>query len=133
MALIKGYKQMLDEAQAKIQTLSADEAKEKLGHPDVLFVDIRDVHELERGGTIPGAFHAPRGVLEFWVDPESPYFRPAFGEDKQFVLFCQSGWRSALAASTLQDMGLTRVSIIAGGYKGWKESGGVTAAAKARS
>ncbi len=132
MALKKGYKQMLEEAQAKIQTLSVDEAMAKLGQPDVLFVDIRDVRELEREGTIPGAFHATRGMLEFWIDPESPYFKPVFGEDKQFVFFCQSGWRSALTTSTLQDMGLTRVCHIAGGYRDWKNAGGPTAEIKSR-
>lgn len=125
-------KQLVEAATARIRTLSLDEAKERLGQADVVFVDIRDVRELEREGTIPGAFHAPRGMLEFWVDPESPYFKPVFAEDKQFVLYCQAGWRSALATATLQDMGLNRVCHVAGGYGAWKESGGATVARKAK-
>lgn len=132
MTLKRSCKQLVEEATAKILTLSLDEAKAKLGNSDVLFLDIRDVRELEREGTIPGAFHAPRGMLEFWVDPESPYFKPIFSEDKQFVLFCQAGWRSALATATLQDMGMSRVCHIAGGYGGWKDSGGATVARKAK-
>lgn len=127
MALKKGYKQLMEEARGRIRTLSLEEAKARLGKPDVVFVDIRDVRELERDGMIPGAFHAPRGMLEFWVDPESPYFKPVFGEDKEFVLYCQSAWRSSLATAVLQDMGLLRVSHIEGGYKAWKDSGAPTA------
>jgi rhodanese-related sulfurtransferase len=132
MALTKSSKQLVQEANAKIQTLSLDEAKEKLGQPDVQFVDIRDVRELEREGTIPGSLHVPRGMLEFWVDPDSPYFKPVFSEDKQFILFCQSGWRSALATATLQDMGLNGVCHIDGGYSNWKDSGGATEAKEKR-
>lgn len=127
MALKKGYKQLLEEARARICTLSLEEAKAKLGNPDVVFVDIRDPRELEREGMIPGALHAPRGMLEFWVDPESPYFKPVFGEDKEFVLYCQSAWRSSLATATLQDMGLPKVAHIEGGFRAWKESGAPTA------
>ena len=72
---------------------------------------------------IPGAFHAPRGMLEFWVDPDSPYYKEIFGSDQEFVLYCQSAWRSSLAAVTLQDMGLTRVSHIEGGFRAWKDAG----------
>lgn len=131
MALAKGYKQLLDEARSKIRSLTADEAKARLGAADTVFVDIRDVRELEREGMIPGAFHATRGMLEFWVDPESPYFKPIFGEDKEFVLYCQSSWRSALAAATLQDMGL-KVSHIDGGYRAWQEAGGATVVKESR-
>ena len=102
----KTVKSMVDDAMSVITTYSVDEARELHGRDDVQFVDIRDVRELEREGVIPGAFHAPRGMLEFWVDPESPYHKPVFGQDKQFVLFCAAGWRSALATKTLQDMGL---------------------------
>jgi len=132
MALTKSSKQLVKEANAKIKTLSLDEAKEKLGQSDIQFVDIRDVRELEREGTIPGSLHVPRGMLEFWVDPDSPYFKPVFAEDKQFVLFCQSGWRSALATATLQDMGLNGVCHIDGGYSNWKNSGGATEAKEKR-
>jgi len=97
----KTAKSMVDEAMAQIRTFSLDEARALHGRDDVQFVDIRDVRELERDGVIPGALHAPRGMLEFWVDPESPYHKPVFGSGKQFVLFCAAGWRSALATKTL--------------------------------
>ncbi|MBF7729226.1 rhodanese-like domain-containing protein [Pseudomonas sp. N040] len=123
MPLAKGYKQLLAEARARIRTLTLEEAAARHGDPEVVFVDIRDVRELEREGMIPGAFHAPRGMLEFWVDPESPYYKEVFGSDKEFVLYCQSAWRSSLAAVTLQDMGLTRVSHVEGGFRAWKDAG----------
>jgi rhodanese-related sulfurtransferase len=123
MQLTKGCKQLIAEARAKIRTLSQEEARALHGNPDVLFVDIRDVRELEREGMIPGAFQAPRGMLEFWVDPESPYYREVFGSGKQFVLYCASAWRSSLAAAALTEMGLPRVAHLDGGFKAWKESG----------
>lgn len=132
MALTKGYKALLEQALARITTLSVAEAQAKHGQPDVVFVDIRDVRELEREGLVPGAFHATRGMLEFWVDPESPYFKPIFGEDKEFILYCQSGWRSALATATLVDMGFTRVSHVHGGYRAWKDAGAPTAVKETR-
>lgn len=127
MTLKISSKQLVEEASAKIKTLSIEEAKVLLGKPDVQFVDIRDVRELDQEGTIPGALHAPRGMLEFWIDPDSPYFKPVFGENKQFIFFCRSSWRSALTTAALQDMGLENVAHIAGGYNAWKESGGDTA------
>ncbi len=127
MALKIGVKQLVAAANARIRTLSLDEAKALLGQPDHQFVDIRDPRELEREGVIPGAFHAPRGMLEFWIDPESPYYKPIFGEDRTFVLFCAGGWRSALSTATLQDMGLAKVCHIDGGFKAWKEGGGAVA------
>lgn len=123
MPITKGYKQLISEAQARIRTLSLDEARAKLGETDTVFVDIRDVRELEREGMIPGAFHSPRGMLEFWVDPESPYYKDIFGSGKAFVLYCGSAWRSSLAVAALQDMGLSPVSHIEGGFKAWKEAG----------
>ena len=105
MALKKSSKQLVSEASEKIETLSLEETKALVGNSDVQFVDIRDVRELNKEGTIPGAIHAPRGMLEFWVDPDSPYFKPVFAEDKKFILFCRSSWRSALAAATLKEMG----------------------------
>ena len=123
MTITKGYKQLIAEARTKVRTLTLEEAKAKLDDPNVVFVDIRDVRELEREGMIPGAFHAPRGMLEFWVDPESPYYKDVFGSGKEFVLYCASAWRSSLAAATLQDMGLTPVCHVEGGFKAWKESG----------
>ena len=127
MALKKGIRQLVDDANARIATIPVDDAKALLGDPDVQFVDIRDVRELEREGMVPGAFHAPRGMLEFWADPDSPYFKPVFGQQRRFVLYCQSGWRSALAAAALQDMGLERVAHVAGGFHGWKSQGGEVA------
>lgn len=123
MPITKGIKDLIREARERITTLSLDEAKARLNSPDTVFVDIRDVRELEREGLIPNAFHAPRGMLEFWVDPESPYHKPVFAEDKEFVLYCASAWRSSLATAALVDMGLPRVSHIEGGFKAWKEAG----------
>ena len=123
MPITKGYQQLISEARARVRTLSLDEAKARHGKADVVFVDIRDVRELEREGMIPGAFHAPRGMLEFWVDPQSPYFKEIFGSGKEFVLYCASAWRSSLATAALQDMGLTPVCHIEGGFKAWKDAG----------
>jgi len=123
MPMKKGYKALVDEAMAQVTTYTVEEAKAKLGDPNVQFVDVRDVRELERDGVIPGAFSAPRGMIEFWVDPDSPYFKPVFGENKEYVFFCAAGWRSALAAKTVQEMGLTPVAHIEGGFTAWKAAG----------
>ncbi|NYT59320.1 rhodanese-like domain-containing protein [Alcaligenaceae bacterium] len=123
MPVTKGVKDLIAEARERITTLSLAEAKAKLDSPDTIFVDIRDIRELEREGMIPNALHAPRGMLEFWVDPESPYHKPIFAEDKAFVLYCASAWRSSLATAALVDMGQSRVSHIEGGFKAWKEAG----------
>ena len=123
MALKKGIKQLIAEAEAKTKGITAADAVARLEDTNTVFVDLRDVRELERDGMIPGAFHAPRGMLEFWVDPESPYHKPLFAQDRQFVLFCAAGWRSALSTKTLQDMGLPRVAHIDGGFGAWKASG----------
>ena len=120
----KTASQMVEEALALVKTCTLEEALALHGREDVQFIDLRDIRELERDGTIPGAFHAPRGMLEFWVDPESPYHKPLFAQPKQFVLFCGGGWRSALAARTLLEMGLEQVAHIDGGFKRWKEGGG---------
>ena len=122
----KTVKSMIDDAMSVITTYSVEEALELHGRDDVQFVDLRDVRELEREGIIPGAFHAPRGMLEFWVDPESPYHKPVFAQGKQYVLFCAAGWRSALATKTLQDMGLEKVAHIDGGFGAWKAAGAPT-------
>jgi rhodanese-related sulfurtransferase len=124
MSLKKGVKQLVDEASAHIKTVPTQEALKLHGSPDVVFVDIRDVRELEREGTVPGAFHAPRGMLEFWVDPDSPYYKPIFGEGKRYLLYCASAWRSALATKAIQDMGLANVAHIEGGFTAWKAAGG---------
>ena len=120
----KGYRQLVDEAMAQVKTYSVEEAKAKLGDPVVQFIDVRDIRELEREGVIPGAYHAPRGMIEFWVDPDSPYFKPVFGEKKEFIFFCAAGWRSALTTKTVQDMGLEPVAHIEGGFGAWKTQGG---------
>ncbi|MBZ6079267.1 rhodanese-like domain-containing protein [Microvirga puerhi] len=122
--ITRGYKTMLDEANAKIETLKAEEAIARFGRNDTVFVDLRDPRELEREGRIPGALHCPRGMLEFWIDPESPYHKPAFAEDKTFIFFCAAGWRSALSTATAQDMGLKPVAHIEGGFTAWKAAGG---------
>ena len=122
----KTVKSMVDEATAAITTYSVEEARDLHGREDVMFIDIRDVRELEREGVIPGAFHAPRGMLEFWACPESPYHKKEFDQDKHLVLFCAAGWRSALATKTLQDMGLKPVAHIDGGFSAWKAAGAPT-------
>ena len=127
MPITKGFRALVDEAMAQVTTYSVAEAQAKLADPQVQIVDIRDVRELEREGTVPGALLAPRGMLEFWVDPASPYFKPVFGDEtKQFILFCGAGWRSALATKTLQDMGMTNVAHIDGGFAEWKKQGAPT-------
>ena len=128
----KTVKSMVDEATAAITTYSVEEARALHGRDDVQFIDIRDVRELERDGVVPGAFHAPRGMLEFWACSESPYHKPVFASDRQLVLFCAAGWRSALATKTLQDMGLDKVAHIDGGYTAWKAAGAPVAEKAAR-
>ena len=122
--ITKGYKALLAEAEAVVETLSVEQAQALLGRDDVVFVDLRDPRELEREGRMPGAFHCPRGMLEFWIDPDSPYAKPIFSQDKRFVFFCGGGWRSALAARTAQEMGLHPVAHIEGGFGEWKKQGG---------
>lgn len=122
--ITKGYRALVDAAKSEITEHTVEEAKKLYGRPDVVFVDIRDPRELERDGRIPGAFHCTRGMLEFWIDPASPYHKPIFAEDKTFVFFCAGGMRSALAAKTAQDMGLKPVAHMLGGFGGWKQAGG---------
>jgi rhodanese-related sulfurtransferase len=122
--ITKGYKALLAEAEATIETLDAEAVKALAGRADVVLVDIRDPRELEREGRMPGAFHCTRGMLEFWIDPDSPYAKPVFQEDKTFVFFCAGGWRSALAAKTAHDMGLKPVAHMRGGFGAWKQAGG---------
>jgi rhodanese-related sulfurtransferase len=124
MPITKGYQQLVDEAMAQVTTYSVQEVSARLGDARVQIVDIRDVRELEREGTVPGALLAPRGMLEFWVDPASPYHKPVFADEgKEFILFCGAGWRSALATKTLQDMGMRNVAHIDGGFADWKKQG----------
>ena len=121
-----GIKKLLEEANAEIETLTVEQAIPLLGRDDITFVDLRDPREMEREGHVPGTFHCPRGMLEFWIDPESPYAKPQFKEDKKFVFFCAGGLRSALAAHTAKRMGLKPVAHIEGGYGAWKKAGGPT-------
>jgi rhodanese-related sulfurtransferase len=126
MPITKGFRALVDEAMAEVKTYSVDEVKAKLADPRTQILDIRDVRELT-DGLVVGAFHAPRCMLEFWVDPESPYHKKLFAdESKEFIMYCGAGWRSALAAKTLQDMGMTNVAHIEGGWAAWTESGGAT-------
>ncbi len=121
--ITKGVKALVTEASAGIETLTLDEATALHGDADVVFIDLRDVRELWRDGKVAGAVHVPRGMLEFWIDPASPYHKPVFADDKRFVLYCGSGWRSALATKVAQDMGLAPVCHIDGGYTAWKAAG----------
>ncbi|MCX7064072.1 MAG: rhodanese-like domain-containing protein [Proteobacteria bacterium] len=118
-----GYKALIEDAEKEIETLDPAAAAALLNDPGVVFVDLRDVRELGREGKIPGAFHAPRGMLEFWVDPESPYHKDVFSSGKRLIFYCQSGWRSALATQTVQRMGLEDVCHIGGGFSAWKSAG----------
>ena len=117
-------RQLVADAEKEIETLTVEDAMALQGRDDVVLVDIRDIRELQRDGRVPGAIHCPRGMLEFWIDPESSYHKPVFAEDKRFVFFCAGGMRSALAALAAQRMGLKPVAHIRGGFSGWKAAGG---------
>jgi rhodanese-related sulfurtransferase len=119
-----GYKALLADAEKRIQSVTPEEVMADADDPAVLIVDLRDIREIEREGRIPGSFHAPRGMLEFWIDPESPYFKPVFAEERRFIFQCASGWRSILATDIAQRMGLARVYNLTGGFSAWKEAGG---------
>jgi rhodanese-related sulfurtransferase len=121
--ITRGFREMLAEAEREVEVLSVEDARKLYGRDDVIFVDLRDPREREREGKIPGAFPCTRGMLEFWIDPASPYHKPQFAEDKKFVFFCAGGWRSALAAQTAHRMGLKPVAHITGGFGEWKKSG----------
>ena len=122
-AITTGFRALVDAAERDVENLSVEEAASLHGRDDVVFVDIRDPRELEREGRMPGAFHCTRGMLEFWIDPASPYHKPVFAQDKTFVFFCAGGWRSALAAKTAKDMGMKPVAHIRGGFGEWKKTG----------
>lgn len=124
---------MVEEASSRIETLSIEEALALHGTDGVTFVDIRDIRELERDGQVPNALHAPRGMLEFWVDPESPYHKEIFASGNRLVFFCAAGWRSALATDTVRSMGLENICHIEGGFGAWKKSEGPIEERKARS
>ncbi len=124
---MKHVKDMVAEANEIVDTLTVEEAMALHGQEGVTFVDLRDPRELQRDDMIPGAFHCTRGMLEFWIDPESPYAKEIFQSGNRFVFYCASGWRSALSARTAQEMGLENVSHIRGGFGGWKKAGGAVA------
>ena len=126
MAVTKGVEALVAEAEAEIETLSAERAIAGLDDDATTLVDLRDIRELWREGKIPGAVHAPRGMLEFWVDPDSPYHRDVFAPGKKFIFYCAGGLRSALATKAVQDMGLAPVAHIGGGFSAWKDAGGPT-------
>ena len=118
-----GYKDLLAEAEKEVELIGLDMAEALVGDDGVIFVDLRDIRELQREGKIPGATHAPRGMLEFWVDPQSPYHRDIFALQKRYVFYCAGAWRSALAAQVVQRMGMTNVCHLEGGFTAWKEAG----------
>lgn len=121
MTLKMGYKALLARAEEKVKALSPSEVKEHLNSKGVLLVDIRDIREVEREGKIAGSVHVPRGMLEFWIDPESPYFKEFFKDAEDIVLHCNKGWRSALATYTLMEMGIENVCHMEGGFTQWAE------------
>jgi rhodanese-related sulfurtransferase len=122
-ALKRSVADMVAQARKKIKEIEIDELKSLAKDENTIIVDIRDIRERQRSGFIPNSFHAPRGMIEFWVDPDSPYFKEIFAEDKNFVFHCASGWRSALTAATLQDMGF-EASHVREGFSGWEKAGG---------
>jgi rhodanese-related sulfurtransferase len=126
-----GYRELVDAAEREVVSIPAAEAVKLAGRDDVQLIDIRDVRELQREGKVPGAFHCPRGMLEFWIDPMSQYHKPVFAADKRYVFFCAGGLRSALAAQTAQQMGLKPVAHITGGFAEWKKAGGPVLAPEA--
>ena len=115
--------QMVAKARARIEEVSTQDAIALVGNPDTVIVDIRDVRERKRSGHIPGSIHAPRGMIEFWVDPDSPYYKDVFGQDKRYIFHCASGWRSALTVATLQDMGFGAAHL-KDGFSDWVSAGG---------
>lgn len=121
--LKKSSVDMVKEARARIREIETSDLISKVGDPNVVIVDIRDIRERQRSGYIPGSFHAPRGMIEFWVDPDSPYFKEIFAENKEFVFHCASGWRSALTVATLQDMGF-EAAHLKEGFSTWADHGG---------
>ncbi len=120
----KSVMAMVAEADAQVRKVEIDEALALHGGEDAVFIDLRDIRELAKTGRIAGARHVPRGMLEFWIDPESPYHKPFFSEDRTFVFYCAGAWRSALAAKTADDMGLAPVAHLGGGIQAWIDAGG---------
>ena len=125
--ITKGIKALLTEANDIVTTLPVAEAKELVDSDDHVFIDLRDIRELHRSGLIPGVFSCPRGMLEFWIDPDSPYHKPVFNQDKVYIFYCATGWRSALSAKTAMEMGLQPVMHIEGGFVEWFKQDGPVA------
>lgn len=123
-ALKIGYDALVQAAKREIRELEPEDVISVMNDQDLAIVDVRDIRELEREGRIPGSIHCPRGMLEFWIDPASPYFKAVFGEPKRFIFHCALDWRSALATQTAQTMGLENVAHLKGGFKAWKQAGG---------
>jgi len=121
--IVKSVKDLVAEANAKIQTISLAEAEGLLSSSKHVFVDLRDIRELQKTGKIPNAFSCPRGMLEFWIDPQSPYHKEIFNQDKTYIFYCASAWRSALSTLTAQEMGLTPVCHLEGGFSAWQKAG----------
>jgi len=132
LEITRGYRQLVAEAEKEIETISVDDALKLHGSTEVVFVDLRDIRELSREGFIPEAFHCPRGMLEFWIDPGCIYYKDIFANGKKFLFYCNLGWRSALAAQVSQQMGLSPVAHIDGGFDAWKQAGGPVANRGAR-
>ena len=122
--IVKSTKSLIAEANKIVETISIEEAKKIVSSEKHILIDLRDIRELKREGKIPGAFSCPRGMLEFWIDPESPYHKEIFNQDKTYVFYCASAWRSALSAKTAMDMGLKPVLHIEGGFTAWKKADG---------
>jgi rhodanese-related sulfurtransferase len=120
---ITPVKTLITKAREEIKTLPQETVQAMAEAGEALLVDIRDIRELDRDGRIPGAIHAPRGMLEFWIDPDSPYFKPVFATDKTLILFCATAWRSALATRDLQNMGVENIAEMGGGFSQWKSRG----------
>ena len=118
-----GFREMIAAADAEVQSLGVADAARLQAEGSAILVDIRDIRELWRDGMVEGASHAPRGMLKFWFHPDSPYHKPEFAEDRKYILYCASGWRSALAAKALQDMGVPDVAHLDGGFSAWKDAG----------
>ena len=119
LTITKSTKQMIAEANEDINTITVEDARKIIDSPNHVIVDLRDIRELQRSGKIPGAFSCPRGMLEFWIDPESPYHKDIFNQNKTYVFYCASAWRSALSTKLAQDMGLSPVAHINGGFTAW--------------
>lgn len=126
MELSKGFKALVEEAESEIKSLGSAEVQQKLQAQDegLLLIDLRDVREVKREGKIPQSLHIPRGMLEFWIDPDSPYYRSEFDQATEIILYCNKGWRSALAAQTLQTMGVKNVAHLRGGMEAWQADNG---------